>query len=136
MDIMDEMKKGDGMDSMDSASIESQKLSEEHVIDMLLAKWRVYKAIKRVRAFDALDSERNYQEDINPGEIPIPEELVLLRVYLRKAEEAFAATFGDPSERPTMDVIRKIGGICLRCMENHGSVKRKWSKDNDEKCPC
>lgn len=83
----------------------------------------------RIEAFNVLDGERAYQEGLHKktGQHPIslPGELILLRVYLRKAEEAYAATFGDPGERPTMDVIRKVTAIGLRCMENHGSIKRK-----------
>lgn len=86
-------------------------------------------ADKRLAAFDALNGEREYQdslhEDTNLEQLSIPGELVLLGVYLRKAEEAYAATFGDLGEKPTMDVVRKIGAIALRCMENFGSVRRE-----------
>lgn len=82
----------------------------------------------RTETYNVLDGERTYQESLHkkPGQHPIslPGELILLRVYLRKAEEAYAVTFGDPGEKPTMNVMRKITAIGLRCMENHGAVPR------------
>lgn len=117
------------MDSVDAAQIDSQRISESICVDEMLAKWKGAKNYRRVLAFVALDSERDYQEslhkDTNQEQLSIPGELALLKVYLDKAFIAYADTFGDPGEKPTMDVIRKIGAIALRCMENHGSVKRK-----------
>jgi len=72
-----------------------------------------------------LREERDYQDqDVNPEVMSVGDELSLLRAYLRDAEDAFKTGFGDPHEAPTMDVIRKIGGICIRAMQNHGAVPR------------
>lgn len=114
---------------MDGALIDSQRLAESDVVDVWLKKWKGFKNYKRVQAFVALDGEREYQEslhkDTNQEQLSIPGELALLKVYLDKAFVAYADTFGDPGEKPTMNVVRKICGIALRCMENHGSVMRK-----------
>lgn len=112
------------MNEIDGALIDSQRLAESEVVGKLLKKWEGYKNLKRVRGFVALDGEREYQEDKFPGVEPLAGELILLRVYLEKAEATFVFTHGDPKEKSTMDIIREIGGICLRCMENHGSVER------------
>lgn len=113
---------------MDSALIDSQRVSESIVVDEWLAKWKGYKSYKRVQAFVALDGEREYQESLHKktGQDPIslPGELALLQVYLNKALMAYAETFGDPGEKPTMDIIRKITAIGLRALENYGCPLR------------
>ena len=113
---------------MDDSLISSQRISEAIVVDELLEKFKGFKNLKRVSAFVALDGERKYQESLHKktGQevISVPGELALLKVYLDKAFVIYMETFGDPKEMPTMDVIRKIGGICLRALENHGCPLR------------
>lgn len=113
---------------MDGALIDSQRVSEAIVVDEWLAKWKGFKHYKRVQAFVALDGERNYQESLHKktGQDPIsiPGELALLKTYLDKAFGTYAETFGDPGEKPTMDVIRKITAIGLRALENYGCPLR------------
>lgn len=113
---------------MDSALIDSQRISESIVVDEWLARWKGWKNYKRVQAFVALDGEREYQESLHKktGQDPIsiPGELALLQVYLTKALITYADTFGDPGEKPTMDVIRKITAIGLRALENYGCPLR------------
>ena len=125
---LEERKQSDLEELRQMATTDSQKISESLVVDEFLCNLKDID-LKRVEAFNALSGEREYQEslheDTNQQQLSIPGELVLLRVYLRKAEEAYAVTFGDPGEKPTMDVVRKIGAIALRCMENYGSVKRE-----------
>ena len=90
----------------------------------------------REDVYKLIDSEREYQNTLhekskqNPektfggDQLPLTGEMILLRGYLRRAEEAYIATFGDPGEKPTMDVIRKLAGICVRCMENNDTPAR------------
>lgn len=81
--------------------------------------------MKRADVYKLIDGERDYQDELNTAaNIPIEEELILLRVYLRKAEDTYAATFNDPQEYPTMAFIRKLAGLCVRCMENHETPAR------------
>lgn len=116
------------MDSMDGALIDSQRVTESIVVDDILAKFKGSDNYKRVRAFDKLLSERLYQESLHKktGQDPIsiPGELILMYQYLQKAFEAYGETFGDPGEKPTMDVIRKITAIGLRAIENYGCPYR------------
>ena len=83
----------------------------------------------RQMVYNLIDGEREYQdslhERLNQNQIPLTGELVLLRAYLRKAEEVYTETFGDSEEKPTMDIIRKIAGICVRCMEHNETPHRK-----------
>jgi hypothetical protein len=79
---------------------------------------------KQALAFDALIGERKYQEQFNSRKLSVGEELCLIQCYVNKAMQAYADTLNAPSEPATRDVIRKIGAMCLRAMENHGAVKR------------
>lgn len=118
------------MDSMDGALIDSQRLTESEVVNELLERWKGYENLKRVKAFVALDGEREYQEKFNSDVLSVGEELCLIQCYVNKAMIEYANTRKAPSEPATMDVIRKIGAMCLRSMENHEIVERQ---DTDEK---
>ncbi len=87
-------------------------------------------ASSRAEVFVAIDGEREYQQQVwagADGEIDNPltpgEFLTLISVYLRKAEEAWTVEDGMP-EPNTMDVVRKIAGIAVNCMEQHGAPHR------------
>ena len=81
--------------------------------------------MKREDVYKLIDGERNYQDKLSTRpDIPIEEELIILRTYLRKTEDTYTATFDDPKELPTMAFIRKLAGICVRCMENHETSAR------------
>ncbi len=73
--------------------------------------------------FSALDGERDYQDTLNSRTLEIGEEILLLEEYTTRARKEWAENF--ISEESTMDMIRKVGGIALRCMEHHGVPKRK-----------
>lgn len=83
--------------------------------------------MKRSTVYKLIDGERKYQNEIGGAKrvLPIEGEIILLQTYLRKAENAYTETFGDSKELSTMDVIRKLAGICVRCMENHETPPRK-----------
>jgi len=114
---------------MDGALIDSQRLLESEVVDRSLERWKGYENLKRVKAFVALDGERKYQEKFNSRVLSVGEELCLIQCYVNKALTEYANTLNVPSEPVTMDVIRKIGAMCLRSMENHEIVERQ----DDEK---
>lgn len=109
---------------MDGALIDSQRLVESEIVDMLLENWKGFENFKRVKAFDVLDDERKYQEQFNSNVLSVGEELCLLQCYINKAMVEYVNTLNVPSEPATMEVIRKIGAMCLRAMENHGSIRR------------
>lgn len=80
----------------------------------------------RKDVYELIDGERNYQDSLpgtytlNPGD-----EVLLLLAYANKARDAFVATFGDPNERPTLNVLRKCAAICIRAMEHYGADPRQ-----------
>ncbi len=90
---------------------------------------RSTRSAKREAAYDAIDSERAYQDGLWPSHVdqqtPLTpgEELLLLEEYLAAAREVWVG-----ERRPevkTLNVIRKIAGIAVRCLETHGAPPRE-----------
>ena len=83
----------------------------------------------RNTVYKALDSERDYQSNsasdvIAPAEaLSIGDEILLIEEYLLKARSAWAGTNKD--EIDALHIIRKIGAMCVRCMETHGAYFRE-----------
>ncbi len=75
---------------------------------------------------DAIEGERAYQRGLNENDadMSIAAELLLLEEYIQRARVIWVGSFGDARETATRDVIRKVAGIAVRCMENHGVVNR------------
>lgn len=71
----------------------------------------------RADVYKLIDTERAYQEKVWPMNEKIENSehaLCLIQIYLGKA----LAVWNDTKDQtPTMDVIRKIAGICVRSME-------------------
>lgn len=81
----------------------------------------------RVAAFEALDSERDYQDD-RWAHLPrqaIDRSLDEFILYIQQyASEAGAlSTHGDEAE--ALDFVRKVGALCVGCMETHGAPRRE-----------
>ena len=99
----------------------------QQVLVVLL--WRAMPSRNEVYA--AVDSEREYQEyvvepslagqDQGLTEHTIGDELVLMKVYLDRAMSAAASR---PTKETALDFVRKIVGVGVRCMENHGAPPR------------
>lgn len=91
--------------------------------------------IKREEVYKAIDSERAYQNSQWPnaqwdgnGEVPanplsIGEFILLLNEYVDKARNAW--TIEKAPELNTLEFIRKIAGITVNAMEQHGAPQRK-----------
>ena len=75
----------------------------------------------------AVESERQYQDLLAPHQVEEPlsigEEIALLHKYLAQTLEAWSNDFKYP-EMDALEGIRKVAGISMRCMENHGAIKR------------
>jgi hypothetical protein len=82
---------------------------------------------KRRLAYLAIDSERDYQDKVwgtqdesNP--LTIGEFVLLLEDYVHEARVVWA---GEPKpETQTLEFIRKVAGIAVNCMEQHGQPHR------------
>lgn len=84
-------------------------------------------------AIEALLSERAYhkynseKKGWEHEDVPtVADELVLLHRYLLLAYAAFTDNAGSSA---AMEIIRKLGGMCMRAMENHGASMRVIPKD-------
>jgi len=88
-----------------------------------------YSPATRDEVYAAIDSERAYQNSLGadrrePREInhSVGDYLTMLRVYLNKADVAWT---DNPGTDAAMNVIRKIAGIAVRAMEEHGAPQRE-----------
>jgi hypothetical protein len=79
----------------------------------------------RQKVFDAIDSERNWQDrkwgaiDKHPHEVG--GWLTLIRQHLRDAEAAWS---GHPDDREALVEIRKVMALAVACCEQHGVQNR------------
>lgn len=85
----------------------------------------------RDEVYAAIDSERDYQAQQWPGrdvpghenQLTIGEFVLLVEEYAAKARALW--THEPKPELQTLDIMRKIGGIAVNCMEQHGAPKRQ-----------
>lgn len=87
--------------------------------------------IQRVEAFARLDGERDYQEALKRANGK-PEEhshepaafLTYIRNYLFQAEVIASTDWSPAANARTMDMVRKIGGLCVAAIEEHDCPAR------------
>lgn len=86
----------------------------------------------RADVYKAIDTEREYQDALGQDRVRDPgnsralsqgEALVLIRHYLRAAEDAWTKNPGE-SVVETSHVLRKIAAICVRDGEKYGMPYR------------
>lgn len=80
----------------------------------------------RQEVYEAVNTEREYQDKTwrqNPGhETSVGEAILLIEEYVARARLEWT---GEPApELQTLHIIRKIAGVAVRCMEQHGAPKR------------
>ena len=88
--------------------------------------------LSRTEVYRLIDGERDYQNNLadHKGWIEgdrtpatkVADFITLLDVYVQRAQAAYADNSGD---EPALDVIRKIAGIAVHCMEKNGAPERK-----------
>ncbi len=84
----------------------------------------------RQEVYEAIDSEREYQDSLWPDHggaltgnpLTIGEFVLLLQEYVSQARGEW--TIEPKPEINTLNVMRKIAGIAVNCMEQHGAPKR------------
>ncbi len=89
-------------------------------------------AISRKKVYDALDSERDYQDSkFSMREFPERDKDVIDRtldefiLYIQQyAAEAGALTTHE-DEDEALNFVRKVGALCVACMEKHGAPRRE-----------
>lgn len=82
--------------------------------------------LSREAVYSAIDSERDFQEALEDKKgwqkkKKVGEWLVLLNHYVAVANKTWCTTAG---EEPTLNVVRKIAGIAVHCMEENGAPRR------------
>lgn len=82
----------------------------------------------RVKVYQKIDAERAYQDNMSwnhAGSPTIEAELLMLHEYLGRARTAWT---DNTDNEPALHMIRKIAGIAVRCLENHGCPERYLTK--------
>lgn len=77
----------------------------------------------RSEVYDAIDTERLYQGRKNPKTLSIGEEIALALKYTHNALDEWSSDF-NPPETDALAMLRKVAGICVRCLEHHGVEQR------------
>ena len=76
---------------------------------------------ERIKAYAAIDSERDYQDELWHDTLTVGEFVLLLEEYAWKARGQWT-TEPKPEVR-TMEVVRKVAALAVACMEQHGVVQ-------------
>lgn len=89
----------------------------------------------RENVYKAIDSERTYQAWVADGKgtgkfqevakvIPksVGDYMIMMQGYMNIATDTWISTQGI---EPTLHIIRKIAGIAVKCMEQHGAPLRE-----------
>lgn len=87
--------------------------------------------VSRQEVYSAIDSERAYQnrqwqepeQEGVPNQMGIGEFVLLVEEYAMKARASFCV-----EKRPeigALNIMRKIAGIAVNCMEQHGAPHRE-----------
>lgn len=91
------------------------------------------KRIPRTEVYTAIDSERSYQDHLKKDRTSNPTDgtrsidhtvgdfVTMMQHY---QNELVAAWTQNPGDQAAMETMRKIGGIAVNCMEQHGAPKR------------
>lgn len=81
----------------------------------------------REDVYATLDGERTFQNSRFPrgnlSDFSIGEELLLIEEYVRKAR-AYWTKEAAGEELDTLNSVRKIAAIAVRCLEKHGAPRR------------
>lgn len=82
----------------------------------------------RKEVYEAIDSERDYQAEFSKDtekcqilQKSVGCYLTMMQGYMGRTFETWISTGG---VEPTLHFIRKIAGIAVKCMEQHGAPKR------------
>lgn len=87
-------------------------------------------SIQRQEAYDAIDSERAYQEmrksrDNGAKQHSVDEFVLYMDVYLDEAKRLAATTWGPDVQNKVLDFIRKVTALGVACMEENGAPRRE-----------
>lgn len=80
----------------------------------------------RKEVYEAIDSERDYQNNLPPsrtsGEVhTIGDYVTMMQHYQNELVREWTI---NPGDAQALQIMRKIAGIAVHCMEDHGAPKR------------
>ncbi len=79
--------------------------------------------MNRKDVYKLIDGERNYQDGLGGKPLCVGEEILLAAEYLERARKEWTEDFNSP-EMGALAMLRKVAGIAVRAMENHGAPVR------------
>ena len=79
--------------------------------------------MNQLEVYEAITRERIYQDKVWENKLKVGEHVALLNFYVQELNRAWTVNSGDFM---AMEVIRKIAGICVRCMEQNDFPERKF----------
>lgn len=86
---------------------------------------------KRSEVYEAIDTERDYQDQrwnenttTTGGIHTVATWLTFIRTYVREAEEIVSRNGEPKASQQALHTIRKIAGMAVACMEQHGAPHR------------
>jgi hypothetical protein len=84
--------------------------------------------MERKDVYKLIDGERDYQSSLETDRSrhdghrhTVGDYLVMLNSYMSKANNAWT---DNGTDLPALDVIRKLAGICIHCMEEYDTPAR------------
>lgn len=83
--------------------------------------------MNRDKVYEAVNSERNYQDSLNQGWLhngkpTVEAEILMMEEYLKRARTKWTTTYGD--SKAGLDELRSVVAMGIRCFENHGVNER------------
>jgi hypothetical protein len=89
------------------------------------------RAATRGEVYDAIDSERDYQDSrwnasttTTRGLHSVTEWIAYIEDYLAEAKRLLARQPSQVSVPPSLEIMRKVAGMSVACMEEHGAPQR------------
>jgi hypothetical protein len=85
----------------------------------------------RALAYEAIDSERDYQEHLRRaahgtgGQHEVAAFLLFMDEYMTKAKTIAATDWSPQADARTMEIVRKVAALAVAAMEIHGVEPRK-----------
>lgn len=85
--------------------------------------------VTRTQVYVVLDGERDYQDSLadtseTDGQHSVEEFILYMEDYLHEARTVASRTWGPDAKRRALDIIRKVTGLGVACMEQNGTVAR------------
>lgn len=83
--------------------------------------------VTRKEVYNAIDSERDYQESLGAdrtdgSEHTVGDFALMMQHYQHKLVDAWVLNAGDDE---ALEIMRKIAGISVQCMEKYGAPHRR-----------